>query len=708
MAPQNFTAADILGTLLAFVLFIPVLVIPGYVVGQLLNLLDFQKRTLPVRLGFALLLSISFSPVFLFLCWRLVSIDFLNLALFLFLVSFVIILFRTTKTNQKISTNAKIFILIGIGWIIISVLSSSDLQWGNRLYFSVATLDHTTRISITNAIAKTGVPPINPGYYPGKPVLLTFLYYYWYVLTGVVTIMGAGFIDGHHAMYASIAWIGLALMTLASIYLRLRTPQGRKSAWHTSFVAIQMYLVGGLDIIPTLILLATSQATLGKLYYDGGIEHWNEQIPIWLTSVFWTPHHLASLAACMTALLLAQHVRAKNITEQVSALSIAGLAFASAFGLSAYVTVVFGMGWVISALINTISPSSRRWGFLMLLTAAVALIADAPFIIDLLSGSSGDAVGLPLSLSIRRFNLLLPFIDSWTPIQQAVMNLLFLPVNYLLELGFFLVIGFFWFKRFQKSDWRNHSFYQIEIILLISSFFMGTFVRSNVISNNDFGWRSWLPGQFVLLIWATDILQDILKNNLNARPFIISFLRPIENRSPFLALLFMIGIATSVMGIISLRIWPMFVDANLSVLPYELSSDTHLGERTYSARLAYQYMNTHIPQNVIIQNNPLEHLDRPAGLYNSHQMIIADRTAYGISQEIFKKYRDAIGVIFSNENITNWQPIDNICQKYLIDLLVINDTDPIWKNLSILKTQRPPIYENSHYALFYCGTYAQR
>ena len=75
--------------------------------------------------------------------------------------------------------------------------------------------------------------------------------------------------------------------------------------------------------------------------------------------------------------------------------------------------------------------------------------------------------------------------------------------------------------------------------------------------------------------------------------------------------------------------------------------------------------------------------------------------------DIFYKLAYDVGIIFTNENVTNWQLTDKLCRQYLIDVLIIKDTDPIWSSLATLKTQRPALYENAYYALFACGDYAQ-
>jgi hypothetical protein len=78
-----------------------------------------------------------------------------------------------------------------------------------------------------------------------------------------------------------------------------------------------------------------------------------------------------------------------------------------------------------------------------------------------------------------------------------------------------------------------------------------------------------------------------------------------------------------------------------------------------------------------------------------HQMVISDRTPYSVPLDDFHKLMTEVGILFTNGHATNWQLTDWICQEHSIDVLIINDTDPIWSSLTILRTQRPALYENA-------------
>ena len=97
-----------------------------------------------------------------------------------------------------------------------------DIQIGTKLYFANVSYDYTTRIAVINAISRTGVPPINPSYFPGHPEKLTYLYYYWYILPSIIDLIGGRFVNSRQAMTAGTIWGGICLMAIIALYLHLR------------------------------------------------------------------------------------------------------------------------------------------------------------------------------------------------------------------------------------------------------------------------------------------------------------------------------------------------------------------------------------------------------------------------------------------------------------------------------------------------------
>jgi len=696
---NNYTFQDILGSLLAFSLFSVIFMAPGYVIGWFLDLFDFSSRTTAGRLVIAIVLSVTLCPIILFLTYHFLAASATIFLLLLNGIIFSIILLASKKilVSRGLNRYSRITLLITLIWVIFSIFFLVDIQWGDRLYYNIVSYDLTTRVAIINAITRSGVPPINPSYYPGHPVRLTYLYYFWYIPCSLIARMGSPLVSGYTAMIAGITWCGLALMAVTALYIRLRNSDGMTKVWKSAFLGIGLFTVSGLDVIPALALMITSRFTTGGAYLDGDMEHWNEQITAWIGSVSWAPHHVAAMIACLAGVLLIQSIRDQGLSKQLKASLIAGLAFASAIGLSIYVTLVFILFWGIWMLTKFFFQKERRLSLLMALAGIIGAAAASPFLFGLIGGQNPtSSTGVPLTFSVRTFIPVLFFIPASPSLFLKIIFLFALPVNYFMELGFFFVMGILWIQRYRKALFKQNPFYLPEIILLSTTVFIGSFVQSIAIPSNDLGWRAWLPGQFILLIWSVDVINSLLPNgwmstDRNTKSF---------NIFRLLRILIMIGLLTTAIDIGLLRIWPILVDANIAGFPSSLSPDTQLGKRTLAARLAYDTINRITPVNTIVQYDPGQRTNRPAGLYNDRQMAISDLTTYGVSLQEFKRQATSISDIFKEGK---WNAIDAECNKYYINLLVINDLDPLWKNLPVLVQQRKPIYQNQYYATFYCN-----
>jgi hypothetical protein len=146
---------------------------------------------------------------------------------------------------------------------------------------------------------------------------------------------------------------------------------------------------------------------------------------------------------------------------------------------------------------------------------------------------------------------------------------------------------------------------------------------------------------------------------------------------------------------------------NVGLLRFEpILAGSEFGARNLSARKAYTTILQTLPSDIVVQYNPSSYVNRPAGLYGMRQSAISDRTAYGISTEIFLERVATVGGIFTLDAIPNWQPVDDLCEQYFIDVLVIENTDPLWKSIDVLKADRQPHYLDDTFAVFSCGSFA--
>lgn len=677
----NYTLQDLIGYTLAFFLFPLVIVLPGYVFSSALDLFDFKRRQPIVKLGIGLLVSFAASPILFNLTSSLGSMTFSLFVIGGFVLAF---LFFLAKENFSLQMDpiAKPFVWICIGWVVFVAYSLVDIHWGDQLYFSVVSFDQASRVSVIDAMTRTGVPPINPSYFPGTPTLLTFLYYFWYILASLVDILGGSIVDARAALNASSAWSGLGLIAAIAFYLRVRNVNLGRAVWRSARIGASLLAVSGLDILPTMIIM------LGVRRIYGTVEGWNlqMQIPTWNSSILWAPHHIAAMVACFTAILLVLSAREKPLRRKMILMTIAGMAFASSFGLSIWVTFLFGVFWAVWVFALFIQKTDRSLIVPMIFCGVVAVLLAGSFILGLLQPQGeGGATQPTVIFDVRTLYLLEGFVVDWPPLARSLLMLALLPLNYFLELGFFIVAGYFWVKSKNKTEIISNPFYLVEILLMSVVLLIGSTLRSTI-ANNDLGWRVWLPGQFILLIWGVDVILTLFSTKTAS-----DSPKPDSVKRKNLALtLLLLGVLTSSVDALFLRVtWPLRVGVEE-------------GRRGYSARLAYDFIRDHIPADAITQNNPLNFVDRPSGLYGTHQMVIADRTIYGVPVTIYDQFVEKIKFLFT-EDLTHWDIIDTACQKYSIDLLIFSDLDPAWQSLTALKLQRPPVYKNDYYALFTCG-----
>jgi hypothetical protein len=679
--------------------------IPGYVTGYIFDLFDFKIRQPPVRLGISLLLSCGISPILFFLTYRLVSNAFTLIFLFGFIAAFFWILFRERDLNRffrSIADNrfARVILWIAILWTVFAALLLIDLQWGNRLYFNIVAYDYSTRVTVINAITRSGVPPINPSIYPGESVRLTFLYYFWYILCSLVDQLGGEIVDSRAALIASVIWAGLALMGTLALYLRIRSAAGPPNKWRSALIGMGLLAVSGLDLLGSTFYTVYPQFLMGHVI-DGDIEHWNEQITAWVGTTIWTPHHLVALLNCILAWMLIVQHQNKTTSHKISSACIAGLAFASAFGLSSWVTLIFVFFWIIWMISKLLSGNSIKNLWSLFLPGIVAAVVILPFALDLFSGGGeGSAsAGRPLAFDVRWFWPVTQLVINLPNWERTLIHLLLLPLNYFLELGFFLLAGIYWYSHCGKEQLAKNPFAKGEIILLLTSTILPTFFRSTLIANNDFGWRGWLPAQFILVVWGTDIISYMWSKQPIVR---ISFFRKPASKKSVTTLisgLLLLGILTTLQDVFLLRAWPILVDTGLL---HRSSPDTYRGEKVYEARTVYKLIDDLTPADTMIQSNPGFNVDRPAGLYGTRNSVIAYHTLYGVAPEVYKPLVNEIRNIFSTSN-SNWQSLDAACRHYSINVLIIKDSDDLWQSRIALKAEREPLFMGKYYSAFYCG-----
>src|SRR5208282_5061107 len=135
------------------------------------------------------------------------------------------------------------------------------------------------------------------------------------------------------------------------------------------------------------------------------MEWWNEaQITSWVASVLWVPHNVAALIACFVAFLLLRHqADARHWTT--APVIVAGLAFASAAGMSVYVAFTFVVA-VALWLLALIARKAWREAAMFVGAGAVSLLWALSYLSSLRGPAGGAAF---VEVALRAFPLGLLF-----------------------------------------------------------------------------------------------------------------------------------------------------------------------------------------------------------------------------------------------------------------------------------------------------------
>jgi hypothetical protein len=644
---MNFTAADLLFSTFAFLLFAIFLIPPGYALGWALDLVSFRKQTPAVKFLLSLPLSIALLPILVYLLglysfgWPIWTIYGALFALFI------------AVSNWRGLRISRLVWIASALWVAISFNSLIDWQWGKELYYSVTAYDYNFRSSVTGAFVRAhSLPPANPFFSDGQPQLFRY-HYFWFMLCALPVrlaeaLFGPSGLAPRHAVIASSAWVGLALFAVAALYLRFFFDLETTLRRRVTLIAVLLFSVSGLDIIPAL---------LGS--FDGffpTVDWWNsDQVTGWADSMLWVPHSLASLVACLTGFLILWN-RPKFRWQDALA---AGLAFASAVGLSIYVTLVFASFaaiWTGQLAWKRNWPQVANWAASGLCAALLAL----PFLREL-AGKPGTQ-GSFLVLEFRHFQpvaQLLDYFDISSDYAFGVAYFLCLPLGYFLELGFFFLAGWFGLRQRRAASPADSA----ACTMLVATVLFCSVVRSHTIQMNDLGARGMLIAQFVLLLWGAFWLAQPGKWHWLVQTTLA------------------LGLITTVYELAMMRAYPILADHDIITGCMELTPDPNLGLRDFDARRVYETLGRILPTNAIVQHNPSGAQDIMAGLYANRQFAIMDlatAVTFTGDPKAPTRVRETLRQLFAGER----NDPQTVCRDLSIDALVIKDVDPAWNNPS--------------------------
>jgi len=678
--------ADWVAILAAFALFSTVGLLPGYALGWSLNLVRFRTRAWVFRLVLSVPMSIALGPVISYLIGRWLS---MGAVLAVYGIGGLYALFLMVRAPRAPLRLPRIAVILVLIWITLAMLMLADLQIHRRVYFPIIAFDYAVRTAFTAAIDTWGIPAPNPFFFPGHFVGLRY-HYFWLIQCALIERIGSPLVSARTALIAGTMWCGIGLMCLVALYLRLFSPQAQTDISRRATIGIALLAVTGLDIVPALWMLWLNHRGV-VAGVSPSVEWWNNQVDGWLYTMLWEPHYLCSVIACLMGFLILWDAAEDGGRRWIAPGIAAGLAFATAAGSGIYVAMIFAIFLTLWFLITT----GRKWyreTRLLALAGIVAMVTSLPFLKNLRGPGSGGPL---LQLTIRSFDPV-EFLHLNRPWMVVLANAMLLPANYFLELGFFFAVGLTVWKNF-RAERRSSTRQELAAFTLAgASIVVCTFVKSTVTYTNDLGWRGFLLAQFILLMWAADLVADLLSGRRSLA----------RADRTVLAALLAVGCAGVGYDLAILRFYPVLSDAGKVPRMFWLASDEKLGERTYANRQAYDWLKASSSVYTIVQQNPNPPFqDTFYGLYADRRTVAEDadcRTNVGGDPGECAAVVNTLMKLFPTDGESTPGSFQEVCRSLPLDVVAAKDTDAVWRERSSWVWNVKPIFANDFVRLFSC------
>ena len=688
----HFTAEDVIGIVTASLLLLPFLFAPGYALGWVTDLFGIRRRGLLLQATLAVPLSIAICPILAYLLAR-----YSRPGLWLFfggvsLASLAILITEARRSKWRPKSNHfKIAAGILAIWALIAIVSLVDLQIGHKLYLPTAAYDHSIRTAMTAELAH-GLPAHNP-FFANSGAMLRYHYLWMLACSLPLRLMP---IAPRYALYAGVIWCGIGLMALIALAIKFFLHETTEAV-PKALLGACLLAVTGLDILPTALQFALYRQV------PADMEWWNPvQITSWASSLLWVPHNIASLIACFLGVMLLRKA-ADDGKHRVLAVLVAGAAFASSVGLAIYVsfTFVIAIGFWLLSLV-----ARKAWTEAGMFAGAGAFagLLAVPYLAELSSRGTG---GPFVELGLRQFPLGLDLLHvAGLSLHSAAAvlaaNVLMLPLDYLLELGFFAAIAVIRLRQLRRGVIPVTNNELAGWTLVGTSFLVGSFLRSNTIASNDLGFRCFLPAQLILLLWAASMLYDWRHQSpAGAGSIPGTWLR----RTAIVMLV--LGIFGTAYELVMARTFPLICEHNHWTDLGWLDQDRHYGTRAYYVRDLYEHLDPKLPADAVIQMNPDVDDYVPHYLYSGHSAAAGSRscgTEFGGDAASCAPRADTLRDVFESPiAMLDSVELDAMCREFGINVLVAQDTDGAWQDRSSWIWNRQPMLANSQVRAIACG-----
>ncbi len=593
-------------------------------------------------------------------------------------------------------------------WVAVAILILVDLQNGHRLYLNLTIFDHASRVNWTESILRTGIPPANSLYFYEHLAPMRN-YYFWYVLCAVVARIAH--LPVRDILMSSCIWSGFVLVALFGLYLKHFLEVGVRLRKQFLF-CVFLVTVSGLDICVNLWDILYLHQPL-----PGAIQAWIVgQVPSWLSSLLFVPHHVASMMCCLLAFLLAWMAERDGGHWTVTSVALISAALASAFGLSVYVSFAFFLVMLAWALWQVFFEHTPRRVLLIGAGGAGAIVLLLPYLWELTHSSSGIHGGSVFEFAVREMvppdgllsTRLFQYIASGHPLAALnIAKLILLAPGYAVELGCYFAVTLIYLIPSWRGRAPLSSAQRSLVFIVAATMVLISLVRSGVLEYNDFGWRGSLPLQFAVLLLASELITGWKEaGTRRAEP---ADSTPFQYKTPewlraIVSMALIVGFASTFCQALMLRFDLPLVESAHVWRTYE-TGPGNLSHKAYISAIGYAELDASIPRDAIVQYNPAS----PDSYWNTvdqadinHQMAISGDKPWcgaelGGDPSGCPIMAADIDHVFTNATAEQARAT---CRRYGIEYLVARIYDrPWWDKNSWVWTLSPVVADDEFRAL---------
>jgi hypothetical protein len=293
---------------------------------------------------------------------------------------------------------------------------------------------------------------------------------------------------------------------------------------------------------------------------------------------------------------------------------------------------------------------------------------------------------------------------------RTVVNLILLAPGYVLELGFYLMVLLIFLVPAWRGRTQLNSAQRTLLFLAVATIPVTSFLRSVLITNNDFGWRAALFLQFPLLLLGSQLVTRWdLSGRGRVRHASIETSDASLNSPQWLRSLttiaLVIGVLSTVGQVLAMRFELPVLDTLM--LAAQEGGPDEISHTAYISAAGYSELAARVPPSSVVQFDPAH--PNPVfsvvdQLYVAHQVAITDDQD-GCGSTLGGDPRGCPVMSASLDSLFGGGTADKArqtCRQFGIQYLVVNVYQPAWNDRGGWVWALPPVVSDEDFRALDC------